>query len=137
MTRDDRIVMVAIATTFALSALVMAAIVVKGSAIHDRFFFGADPVAAADRLVPARAAAIPARSGSIPRVSEVAVSTPFAHCNFSAQRPLHLAVAKLVGDARALPFEADHRDRDEDRSDSGRYRSRTQASPRCASEAAG
>ncbi|WP_152669968.1 hypothetical protein [Lysobacter capsici] len=65
MTRDDRIVMVAIATTFALSARVMAAIVVKGSANHDRFFFGAVPLAAADRRVPARATAIPARSGSI------------------------------------------------------------------------
>lgn len=119
MTRDDRIVMVAIATTFALSALVMAAIIVKGSAIHDRFFFDADPVAAADRLVPARAAAIPARSGSMPRASEVASSTPLVHEGSSARRSLYPvvpepAMTELVGGARTFSFEADHRDRDED-----------------------
>jgi len=102
----------AIATTFALSALVMAAIVVNGSAIHDRFFFGSDPVAAAVRLVPARPAANPARSGPSPRTSEVAASTPFAHS--SVRRSLHLAVPsaaapELVSDARGLPFEADRR----------------------------
>ena len=119
MTRDDRIVMVAIATTFALSALVMAVIVVKGSAIHDRFFFGADPVAAADRLVPARAAAIPARSRSLPRASQAASSTPLADDGSNAQRSLYPvvpepAMTELVGGARTFSFEADHRDRDED-----------------------
>lgn len=118
MTRDDRIMMTAIATTFVLSALVMATIVVKGSAIHDRFFFDSDPIAAALRLLPARPAAIAAQSESSPQPSDLAASTPFPHYWPSAQRSRHLvvpapAVTVLVGDDRAFSFEADHRNRDE------------------------
>lgn len=118
MTHDDRIMTAAIATTFVLSALVMATIIFKGSAIHDRFFFGADPVAAADRLVPARAAANSAHSGSSPQPSGPAASTPLPRHESNAQRPRPLVVpdpaaTALVGDPRALGLKADHRNHDE------------------------
>jgi hypothetical protein len=120
MTHDDRVMSLAIAITFVLSAVVMLAIVMKSHAIHDRFFAADEPAAAAVDIVAA--AAISAEPKPKPESShrpfDAAAITPFAHYWSSPQHSRHLAipdpvVAVLADDERALPFEAHDRDRDE------------------------
>lgn len=117
MTRDDRVMTLAIAITFVLSAVVMIAIVVKGQALHDRFFMADEPAAASARAADG-STAVPPEPGSRHRPIDAATMTPFAHYWSSAQRSRHLvvpdpAVAELAKGERALSFETDRRDRDE------------------------